>query len=113
MEKADVLVFPSITEGLPNAVLEAMSVKLVVILTNVDGNLELAQTTGSILVDINNPQQLYEAILHYYNNPREIEMGGEINRSFIVKTFSWDKHAKELYHVYNYLTKKRKNINEK
>jgi len=113
MEKADVLVFPSITEGLPNAVLEAMSMKLAVILTNVDGHLELAQNIGSILVDINNPQQLFEAILHYYNNPREIEIGGEINRNFIVKTFSWDKHAKELYHVYNSLANKRKNINKK
>jgi len=112
MEKADVLVFPSKTEGLPNAVLEAMSMKLVVILTNVDGNLELAQNTGSILVDINNPQQLFEAILHYYNNPREIEIGGEINRNFIVNTFSWNKHAKELYHMYNYLTKKGNSLNE-
>ncbi len=113
MEKADVLIFPSITEGLPNAVLEAMSMKLVVILTNVDGNIELAQNIGSILVDINNPQQLYEAILHYYNNPKEIEIGGEINRNFIVKTFSWDKHAKDLYHVYNFLANRKKNINEK
>jgi len=113
MEKADVLVFPSITEGLPNAVLEAMSMKLVVILTNVDGNIELAQNIGSILVDRNNPQQLFEAILHYYNNPREIEIGGEINREFIVKTFSWDKHAKELYYVYNFLADKMKNINKK
>ncbi|MBA7647938.1 D-inositol-3-phosphate glycosyltransferase [subsurface metagenome] len=113
MKNADVFVFPSITEGLPNVVLEAMSMKLVLILTRVGGNLELAQDIGSILVDINNPQQLYEAILHYYNNPREIEIGGEINRSFIVKTFSWDKHAKELYNVYNLLAKKRKDINEK
>ena len=105
-------VFPSTTEGLPNAVLEAMSMKLAVVLTNVDGNLELAQKIGSILVDINNPQQLFEAILHYYNNPREIEIGGEINRNFIVKTFSWDKHAKELYNVYNFLASRKKNINE-
>ena len=113
MEKADVLVFPSITEGLPNAVLEAMSMKLTVVLTNVDGNLELAQNTGSILVDSNNPQQLFEAILHYYNNSREIEIGGEINRNFIVRTFSWDNHAKELYQVYNFLANKRKNIDKK
>lgn len=110
MEKADVLVFPSLTEGLPNVVLEAMSMKLAVVLTNVDGNLELAQKIGSILVDINNPQQLYEAILHYYNNPREIEIGGEINRDFIVKTFSWDKHAKELYNVYNFLANKKRDV---
>ncbi|MBA7519080.1 D-inositol-3-phosphate glycosyltransferase [subsurface metagenome] len=109
IQKADLLVFPSTTEGLPNAVLEAMSMKLAVVLTNVDGNLELAQKIGSILVDINNPQQLFEAILHYYNNPREIEIGGEINRNFIVKSFIWDKHAKELYRVYNFLANKGKN----
>ncbi|MFX1372256.1 MAG: glycosyltransferase family 4 protein [Promethearchaeota archaeon] len=113
MEKADILVFPSLTEGLPNAVLEAMSMKLAVVLTNVDGNLELAQDIGSILVDINNSHQLYEAILHYYNNPKDIENGGEINRNFIVKTFSWEKHAKELYYVYNLLANRKKNINDK
>jgi len=113
MEKADILVFPSLTEGLPNAVLEAMSMKLSIILTGVDGNLELAQKIGSILVEINNPQQIYEAILHYYNNPKEIEIGGEINRNFIANTFSWEKHAKELYNFYNLLTKRRKKINDK
>ena len=113
MKNADVFVFPSITEGLPNVVLEAMSMKLVLILTRVGGNIELAQDIGSILVDINNPQQLFEAILYYYNHPKEIEIGGEINRNFIVSTFSWDKHAKELYHVYNYLAKKGKYTNEK
>ncbi len=113
MQKADLFVFPSLTEGLPNAVLEAMSMKLVVILTRVDGNLELAQKIGSILVDINNPQQLFKAILHYYNNPKEIKIGGEINRNYIINTFSWEKHAKELYQVYNSLIKKRVAKNEK
>ena len=109
MEKADVLVFPSLTEGLPNVVLEAMSMKLAIILTKVDGNVEVAQKIGSILIERKNPQQFMEAILHYYYNPGEIEIGGEINRNFIVKTFSWDKHAKELYKVYNSLSNKGKN----
>ncbi|MFX1239721.1 MAG: glycosyltransferase family 4 protein [Promethearchaeota archaeon] len=108
LQKADLMVFPSLTEGLPNAVLEAMSMKLVVIFTRVDGNLELVQDVGTILVDINNPQQLFDAIMHYYNNPSKFKIGGEINRNFIVKTFSWDKHAKELYHVYNLLSHKKK-----
>ncbi|MFW9990253.1 MAG: glycosyltransferase family 4 protein, partial [Candidatus Odinarchaeota archaeon] len=113
LQKADLLVFPSITEGLPNVILEAMSMKLAVILTGVDGNLELAQNIGCILVEKNNPQQIFKAILHYYNNPKDIEIGGEINRKFIVNTFSWEKHGKELYHVYNCLVNKRKNINQK
>ena len=113
MQEADVLVFPSLTEGLPNAVLEAMSMKLVVILTRVDGHLEIAQNVGSILVDINNPQQLFEAILHYYKNPKEVEMGGEINRNFILNLFSWNKHAKDLYHMYKFLANKRMILNEK
>ena len=66
-----------------------------------------------MLVEKNNPQQLFEGILHYYNNPREVEIGGEINRKFIINTFSWDKHAKELYRVYNFLANRRKNRNQK
>jgi len=108
MQKADVLVFPSITEGLPNVVLEAMSMKLAVILTRIGGNLELAQDKGSILVDTNNPQQLFEGILYYYNHPKELEIGGEINRNFIINSFSWDVHGKKLYQEYESLIKKRR-----
>lgn len=113
MEKADLLVFPSTSEGLPNVVLEAMSMKLAVILTRVDGNLELAQNIGSILIDFNNPKQLFDGILHYYNNPQEIKNGGEINRNFIVNTFSWDKHAKELYNIYKHIIQKKRKYNNK
>jgi len=110
LKKADIFVFPSLTEGLPNVVLEAMSMKLPVILTRISGNIELAQNIGSILVDINNSQQLFEAILHYYNNPREIQIGGEINRNYITNTFRWEKHAKELYQTYIFLINKKKII---
>jgi glycosyltransferase involved in cell wall biosynthesis len=113
MKKADIFVFPSVTEGLPNVILEAMSMKLVLVLTKIGGNLELAQNRGSILVDINNPQQLFDAILHYYNNPKEIETGGEINRKFIINNFNWDDHGKELNNLYNLLKTRRKNKDEK
>ncbi len=49
-EKADVIYFHLLTEGLPNVVLGKMSMKLTVILKKVDGNVELAQKIGSILI---------------------------------------------------------------
>ncbi|MFX1500556.1 MAG: glycosyltransferase family 4 protein [Promethearchaeota archaeon] len=108
MAKSDLMIFPSITEGLPNAVLEAMSMQLPVVLTRVDGHIEIAQKGGSILIEKNSVDQIVDAILDYYNNPKNIELGGRVNRNFIVNNFSWDKHGKELFNIYNRIIKNKK-----
>ena len=104
------MIFPSITEGLPNAVLEAMSMQLPIILTRVDGHIEIAQKGGSVLIEKNNVDQIIDAIVDYYNNPKKIELGGRINRNFVVNNFSWDKHGDELYHIYYRIIKNDKII---
>jgi len=103
--KADLFILPSLTEGLPISVLEAMSMELPVILTKVGGMPELALEIGSILIEKNNKSQLYNAIIYYINNPEDIKIGGKINRKFIVNNFNWDSHAKELYNIYTKLEK--------
>ena len=106
-EKADLYIQTSLTEGMPISVLEAMSMELPVVLTNAGGMPELVQNNGGILIKKNNKVQLYNAILNYLNNPQKIEIGGKINREFIINNFDWNKHAKKLYNVYLKLTKKK------
>ncbi len=101
--KADLFILPSLTEGLPISVLEAMSMELPVILTKVGGMPELALDIGSILIEKNNKSQLHNAIIYYLNNPEEIKIGGKINRKFILNNFNWDSHAKKLYSIYKKL----------
>lgn len=106
MQKADVYVQPSLSEGMPISVLEAMSMKLPVILTRVGGMTELIQKDGGgILIRKNDKMQLYKAILFYINNPHMIEVHGKRNREFIEENFDWNLHAKRLFEIYKRLKK--------
>ena len=107
MLKSDLFILPSITEGLPISVIEAVSMKLPIIMTNVGGMPELANKDGCILIDKNNKESLYNAILYYYNNPNKVKIGGDVNREFITKNFNWNIHAKKLYKIYLRLTNKK------
>lgn len=106
MAKADLYIQPSLTEGMPISVLEAMYMKLPVILSDAGGMPELIQEKGGILIEKNNKEQLYNAILHYINNLDDFIQGGKINNRFISENFIWDKHSRELYELYLKLCKK-------
>lgn len=105
MKNADLFILPSSIEGLPISVLEAMSMSLPLVLTNVGGMPELAQKFGCILIQRNNIEQLYKAITYYIKNPKNIELGGKINRNLILKRFNWENHSKKLFKIYSRLKK--------
>jgi len=106
MKKVDIYIQPSLTEGMPISVLEAMSMKLPVVLTKVGGMPELIKNNdGGILIEINDKEQLYNAILEYYDNPKKIKTDGERNREFIIKNFNWIVHANRLNNIYLNLKK--------
>ncbi|CAO5675697.1 MAG: GalNAc-alpha-(1-_4)-GalNAc-alpha-(1-_3)-diNAcBac-PP-undecaprenol alpha-1,4-N-acetyl-D-galactosaminyltransferase [Holosporales bacterium] len=61
---ADIFVFPSFYEGFPNALLEAMSVGLPVIASNVTGNNDLVtHGENGLLFDPNNINELYKKMI--------------------------------------------------
>lgn len=101
--KSDLFILPSLTEGMPISVLEAMSMSLPVILTNVGGMSELVQKNGGFLIEKNNLEQLYDAIMYYINNPAKLEIAGKINREFIINNFNWNIHSNKLFNVYSNL----------
>jgi len=110
LAKGDLYIQPSISEGMPISVLEAMSMNLPVILTRVGGMPELIYDNGGIIIDVNNKKQLYDAILHYVNNPMKREADGIRNGKFVRDNFNWDRHAKVIYNIYLKLSKKRSRI---
>jgi glycosyltransferase involved in cell wall biosynthesis len=69
LRMADAFVFPSLTEGLPNALLEAMAAGLPVIATDVPGNRDLieANATG-LLVPARDRAALADAIVKIMND---------------------------------------------
>lgn len=69
MKTADIFVLPSLYEGMPNAVLEAMSIGKCCITTNVNGNKELINNNvDGILIEPNNPQELFKTINTVFDN---------------------------------------------
>jgi len=66
---ADMFVLPSLTEGLPGALIEAMAAELPCIATNIPGNRELISDgeTG-ILVTCGSPEELAQAITKLFVN---------------------------------------------
>jgi glycosyltransferase involved in cell wall biosynthesis len=85
----DLFVLPSLNEGLPRAILEAMASCLPVVATTVGGNEELVQhgQTG-FLVPPQNPAVLADRISEILSNPELARSMGELGRKRIEAEFS-------------------------
>jgi glycosyltransferase involved in cell wall biosynthesis len=100
--KADVFVFPSHSEGLPIAVIEAMACGLPIIATNVGGLPDLVlDGINGILVEAVNPDQLADAICELSRNRKlRISMGMESYR-IACDFFDIEQHVIELVSIYS------------
>jgi glycosyltransferase involved in cell wall biosynthesis len=95
-EDANLFVFPSRHEGMPNAVLEAMACGLPVVASHIAGNEELVlpEKTG-LLVPPEDPLALRNALESLLLNPeRGIQMG-EAGRRLVEEHYTWDHMAKQ------------------
>ncbi|MFC3549807.1 glycosyltransferase [Lysobacter cavernae] len=98
----DAAVLVSSTEGMSNAVLEAMACGLPVVATGVGGNLQLVQHgISGLLVPAHEPAALAAALQHLIDEPLMRERMGASARARILREFSLDSmvHAFDrLYH---------------
>jgi len=101
LEQSDVLVVPSHSEGLSNAILEAMAMGIPIIATAVDGNLEVVvhNKTGC-LVQARNPEALAEMLCNYVDNPHLIKQHGTNARERVEKGFSLEIMRKSYFEAY-------------
>jgi len=74
---ADIFVLPSLTEGLPRVVIEAMSTSLPIIATNVGGTPELLNEIA--LVESGNIAQMSEKIYQFVNSSELLQKEAERN----------------------------------
>lgn len=102
LQKTDVLVAPSHSEGISNAILEAMAMGIPVIATAIDGNKEvvLDGETG-FLVPVRNPEALASSILKYANNLNLIQLHGANARERVKLNFSFEKMLNTYAGAYN------------
>jgi len=90
-QSADVFILPSRDEGMPNAMLEAMSFSLPVIGSKVSGIEEvISDGRSGILVPPENSNQLMNAIIQVIENyDQNIKMGKNA-REHVKKFYSWE-----------------------
>lgn len=98
MAAADVLVLPSLWEGMPNVVLEAMAAGKPVIATDVEGSQELVEpgATGW-LVPPGDPQALAQAIVDAGadSDSDRLQRFGANARRIVADRYSWDQAARD------------------
>jgi glycosyltransferase involved in cell wall biosynthesis len=100
MASSDVLVLPSLSEGFPNVILEAMASGLPIISTNVGGLSEIINNNeNGFLVDSKNPEQISEKILLLFNN-EELRIKISKNNLEKVKNYSWESVIDRLEKIY-------------
>lgn len=104
----DMFVLPSLWEGLPNVVLEAMACGKGVIATAVDGTVEAVNDgeTG-LLVPAKAPTALAEALIKVLDNPELIKSMGKKSRARIEAEFTIEKEVKKFEQLYDSLFAKK------
>jgi glycosyltransferase involved in cell wall biosynthesis len=103
LEKTDIFVNPSYTEGLPTSVLEAGAMRCAVIATNVGGTNEIInnEENGLLIpahIGIENTAFLFTALESILYNPEVQRKYGNAIAESIEKKFSWSVIAKIFSH---------------
>ncbi|WP_339728402.1 glycosyltransferase [uncultured Gimesia sp.] len=89
---ADVIALPSLSEGIPNVLLEAISCGKQFVASRVGGIPEIADPVCDQLVPPNDPEELAEAICSMFSNPIQSE-----TRSF--EPISWQESAVQISQI--------------
>jgi colanic acid/amylovoran biosynthesis glycosyltransferase len=99
--EGDIFVLPSLSEGLSNAVVEAMSCGLPVVTTDCGGMRE-AVTNGveGFVVPTRDPVTMADAIALLIQRPELRPKMGKAGRAKVLKTFTLDRQADEFLALY-------------
>ncbi len=89
--KANLFILPSLSEGMPNVVLEAMAMKLPIAMTNCGGSKELINGNGfAVGID-----EFVDELIKLCKDDEKLKNYGMVSRERTEKLFSWENVAKE------------------
>jgi glycosyltransferase involved in cell wall biosynthesis len=94
--QANIFLFPSRHEGMPNAVLEAMSTGLPVVATRIAGSEELViEGETGLLVQTENVDELRESLRRILVDPGQRKKMGLASRQRVEENYSWKTVAEQ------------------
>jgi len=104
LKSADIFVLPSLSEGFPNVLLEAMASGLPIISTNVDGVNEIVKSgINGYIIPSGSSESIANAIIELCSEPGILKKIGE-NNIISAKRYRWDQIMDELEKIYHKVT---------
>lgn len=106
---SDFFVFPTLSEGMPLALLEAMAMEKPCIASNIPPIREVVEDgkTG-LLVTPKNPEAIREAVLELLEDPQKAAILASQGRKFVTEKFHAEKNVRFLEDFYQDLLRRRK-----
>lgn len=104
LARADAFCLPSLAEGLPNAVMEAMAARLPVVASAVGGVPELVDEENGFTVPPGQPEPLAARLLQILREPRRARALGERGRARIQRDYSLERLSEGHRALYEALT---------
>jgi len=101
LSKFNVYLLFSISEGLSVSILEAMSMSLPIVASDVKGNNELVSCTNGILVPINDIDRLSTVLLSLPNEKEKLKEWGKNSRKLIKESFNLTDFVRKYKNVYD------------
>jgi len=107
LNKYKIFILPSLYEGMPKTLLEAMSCGLACIGTKVEGIKEIIQNNVTGILTNTDPSSIKEAILKLINNPELQTKLGQNARQLVLDNYSLDTQIKKEIQIYMDLVEKQ------
>lgn len=103
MMKADLFLFPSLSEGFPNVVMEAMACGLPIVATGVGAIPDMIEDKGGIFVEVGDVNGFVTAIKKLQGNCELCDQMSNWNRSKVESRYSQQKVMDALFKMYGEL----------
>jgi glycosyltransferase involved in cell wall biosynthesis len=96
---ADVFFQPSGSEGVSNAMLEAMASELAVVVSNAAGDAQVLIEEGENGFLCKNENEYIKKISELANDREKLRLVGEKSRVFVIDNFNWNEITKEVTRI--------------
>jgi glycosyltransferase involved in cell wall biosynthesis len=96
-----VFVLPTLFEGMPTVVLEAMARGLPIIVTDVGATKELVDDSNGMIIPSRDPRALADALQHFLELPLEARLAmGKASIEKVARRFTWQRVAEAHYDLF-------------